>query len=378
MSMVELVPGAGRGAGDMMRKTATFSSPLLRSESFAKQFDGTCPILLAPMAGVSGIALSAAVIEADGVGGCGAVNMTPAQIKAWAGDLRARVAGPFQINLWVPGAPHSHDQEAEEKQRAFLRKWGPEPYSWDSAVLPDFEAQCRAILEARPKVASSMMGLFAPQFVEQLNAAGIAWWATVTTVAEARLAADAGADALIVQDLEAAGHRGSFNPEEALTHQVGLFALLPQVCEAVAVPVIAAGGIADGRTVAAALVLGAGAVQVGTAFLRTDEAGLPEVYRTELSRLEPHSAVLTASFSGRHGRVINNSFVKASQEHGASAPLSFSGAALDDTGNARGGDWAQRHRTHVDVGRSVRGSGSEWTSERASRSHVAPSMCLAV
>ncbi len=349
-----------------MRKASSESSPLLRAEAFVERLGCTCPILLAPMAGVSGTALSAAVIQAGGVGGCGAVDVTPAQIKAWASELRGRVAGPFQINLWVPGAPHSHDQEAEERQRAFLRQWGPEPYSLDSAVLPNFEEQCRAILEAAPKVASSMMGLFAPRFVEQLKAAGIAWWATVTTVAEARLAADAGADALIVQGLEAGGHRGSFDPKEALTHQVGLFTLLPQVCDAVAVPVIAAGGIADGRTVAAALVLGASAVQVGTAFLRTDEAGLPEVYRTELSCLEPHSAVLTASFSGRYGRAVNNSFVWASQGNGVSVPLPFPEQFLMTRA------MREEATRHNDIGRM-----SMWAGQSAALGQSGPATMLA-
>ena len=323
MSMAELMPVTGRSEMGKVDAPSTVSNPLLRSEAFAKQLGCTCPILLAPMAGVSGTALSAAVMKAGGVGGCGAVNLGPTQIKDWASELRARAAGPFQINLWVPDVPRPYNLEAEEKQRAFLRQWGPEPYPFDYLALPNYEEQCRALLEARPKVASSMMGLFASHFVEELKSAGIAWWATVTTVAEARQAVAAGADALIVQGLEAGGHRGSFDPKEAVTHQVGLFALLPHVCDAVTVPVIAAGGIADGRTVAAAFVLGASAVQIGTAFLRTDEAGLPEVYRSELRCLEPHRAVLTPSFSGRYGRVVDNSFVRASQENGVPAALSF-------------------------------------------------------
>lgn len=313
----------GRVAEDAMSSPLATLTPLQRSAAFTRKLNCTCPIVLAPMASISGTDLSASVMAAGGVGGCGAVTMAPKQIRAWARELRERSAGPYQINLWVPGAPHSHDPKIEEGQRAFLRKWGPQPHCLDSVPLPVYEEQCQAVLEARPTIASSIMGLFKPSFVDQLKSAGIAWWATITTAKEARDAVDAGADAIIVQGLEARGHRGAFDPEEALTHQVGLFALLPHVCDAVSVPVIAAGGIADGRTVAAALTLGASGVQIGTGFLCTDEAKMPDVYRDHLNALKPHNAVLTASFTGRQGRVVNNSFVQASRNIDAPPSLPF-------------------------------------------------------
>jgi nitronate monooxygenase len=131
-------------------------------------------------------------------------------------NFRANSKGPFQINLWIPGPPPSRDPELESQHREFLATWGPRvPPEAGDPSLPDFEAQCQAMLAAAPKAISSIMGLYAPQFVAELKERGILWFATATTVEEAKAAEAAGADAIVAQGMEAGGHRGAFQSEEA-------------------------------------------------------------------------------------------------------------------------------------------------------------------
>jgi nitronate monooxygenase len=167
------------------------------------------------------------------------------------------------------------------------------------------------------------MGLYPPQYVERLKAAGIAWFATATTVAEARAAEAAGADAIVVQGMEAGGHRGTFDASAAERTLVGLFALLPRVVDSVSLPVVAAGGIADGRTAAAALILGASAVEVGTALLRAPESHLPEAWERGLVEREPEDTMLTRAFSGRAGRALATDFVRAAVSFDAPPPAPY-------------------------------------------------------
>ncbi len=276
------------------------------------------------MAGACPPSLSIAVANAGGMGACGALLMSPASIAAWVEEFRRHSSGPFQINLWIPDpAPH-RDPQAEARQREFLALWGPAvPEEMGQGVLPDFTAQCQALLAARPKVISSIMGLFPPEFVAEMKASGILWFATATTVDEARAAEAAGADAIIAQGAEAGGHRGSFDCEEAETQATGLFALLPQVCDAVSIPVVAAGGIADGRAVAAALLLGASAVLVGTGLLRSPEAKLPAAYAARLAQTAPHETRLTRAFSGRAGRAVRTGYVEAAASPNAPPPAPY-------------------------------------------------------
>jgi nitronate monooxygenase len=270
------------------------------------------PILLAPMAGACPPSLSIAVAIAGGMGACGALMMLSDEIKIWCDEFRKGSAGSFQINLWIPDPRPVRDLELERRQREFLAQWGPavSPEAGD-ALLPDFSAQCQAMLSVRPKVISSIMGVYPAAFVSQMKSLGILWFATATTVAEARTADEAGADAIIAQGMEAGGHRGAFHADEAERRMVGLMSLVPQVVDAVSVPVIAAGGIADARGIAAALVLGASAVMIGTGFLRCPEAKMHSAYAERLADTEAHDTMITRAFSGRPGRSVATAYVRS-------------------------------------------------------------------
>jgi len=179
------------------------------------------------------------------------------------------------------------------------------------------------MLAAQPRAISSIMGIYPPSFVQEMKKRGIAWFATATTAAEARTAEEAGADVIVAQGMEAGGHRGAFDSAHAETHQVGLFALLPAIVDTVRIPVIATGGIADSRGVAAAFLLGASAVQIGTGFLRCPEAQISPAWADGLARTMPEDTVLTRAFSGRAGRSILNDYVRATQASDAPAPAPY-------------------------------------------------------
>jgi nitronate monooxygenase len=208
------------------------------------------------------------------------------------------------------------------------------PPTAGDAAPPDFAAQCDAIrvcapgclhgaLEAGPPIVSSIMGLFPAAFVERLKARGIAWWATASTVAEARAAEAAGADVIVAQGAEAGGHRGHFDARRAEAEAVGLFALLPAVTDAVRLPVVATGGIGDPRGVGAAMLLGASAVQVGTGFLRCPEAGIATAWADALAQTAPEGTAITRAFSGRPGGSIATAYVRAAAAPGTPAPAPY-------------------------------------------------------
>lgn len=295
-----------------------------RAEAFCQRFGLGLPILLAPMAGACPPALSIAVANAGGLGACGALTLAPQAIAAWASELRAGSNGVFQMNLWIPDPPPVRDPAHEARVRGWLAAWGPDvPPEAGDAAPPDFGAQCEALLHAGTPVVSSIMGLYPPDFVAQLKARGIAWFATVTTVAEARAAEAAGADALVAQGMEAGGHRGAFDAARAEAELVGLFALLPAVVDAVHLPVVATGGIADARGVAAALLLGASAAQLGTGFLRCPEAQLSPAWAEALARTLPEATLLTRAFSGRPGRSVATGYARAAAAPDAPCPAPY-------------------------------------------------------
>jgi nitronate monooxygenase len=274
------------------------------------------PIVQGPFGGgLSSVALAAAVSNAGGLGSFGAHNVRPEDIKALVDDLRAATARPFAVNLWVPqasetGLPRSGSDLAPhiERLRPYYDELGVAP---PPTPLPatDFAAQVDAVIAARPPVLSLVMGIPPADVLARAASAGIRTVATATTVEEAEAIEAAGLDAVVASGSDAGGHRGAFlRPvEESL---VGTFSLIPQVADAVSIPVIAAGGIADGRGVAAALTRGAAGVQIGTGFLATAESNASDPHRAALDSPAARITVLTRLFSGRHARAIQNAFTR--------------------------------------------------------------------
>ncbi|WP_438011670.1 nitronate monooxygenase [Sorangium sp. So ce321] len=284
------------------------------------------PIVQGPFGGgLSTTALAAAVSNAGGLGSFGAHFLTPAQIGELVAELRRLTPDPFAVNLWVPQAGEPSTIEPAELERhvarlrPVLRQLGlPDP-EVPSAFTPRFEEQVEAALEARPQVLSFVMGVPPGWVIEGAKARGIALVGTATTVDEAIALDQAGVDVIVASGSDAGGHRGAFlRPvRESL---VGTLSLVPQVVDAVRAPVVAAGGVADGRGVAAALALGAEGVQIGTAFLACEESGASAGHRRALASPGARTTVLTRVFSGRTARGIINAFVEAMTPHEADVP----------------------------------------------------------
>jgi nitronate monooxygenase len=275
-----------------------------RTRAFRAELGLRHPILQAPMAGAATPALAAAVTGAGGFGALGTATMPLPALDAAMVALRALTAGGCNLNFFCHPDPRPDPARLAAMRAALAPFLGSRslPPEDPPAPYPAFgPAHLDWLLAHRPRVASFHFGLPPPGQVARLRAAGIVVIASATSVAEARAVQAAGADAVIAQGWEAGGHRGAFGVEPSDTG-VGLMALLPQVADAVDIPVIAAGGIADGRGIAAALALGAAAVQIGTAFLRCPEAGLPAGHRQAVAAATDTDTHVTRAFSGRPAR----------------------------------------------------------------------------
>jgi nitronate monooxygenase len=315
--------------------------------AFTRLFERRYPIVQGPFGGgLSSPRLAATVSEAGGLGSFGAQGMTPDRIRAIVAEIRALTREPFAVNLWVSTADARADEVTPADYAAAAAVLAPwfaelevEAPPFPPQEDPVFEDQVAALLEARPPVFSFVFGVPAPAILDRCRSLGIRTIGTATTVDEARALDAAGVDAIVATGLEAGGHRPSFL-RSAEASLMGTIALVPQAADAVRAPIIAAGGIADGRGVSAALALGAAAAQIGTAFLACDESNAHPTHRAALRAAgEGPGTLLTRGFTGRLGRGRRNAFAEALESASiARLPYPFQGhlvAAIKQAALAR-------------------------------------------
>ncbi|MDO8288585.1 MAG: nitronate monooxygenase family protein [Parvibaculum sp.] len=280
------------------------------------------PIIQAPMAGSATPELAAAVGNAGGLGSLGVAMMSEAQLREAVDKTRALTNAPFNLNYFVHHEPDLAGFDAKPMRAALKPHYAemglgdvPDPKS----PAPAFnDAALKLLLELSPKVASFHFGLPSPEAVKAIKAQGIIILGCATTSSEARVLEHGGVDAIVAQGHEAGGHRGTFLDHVDLG-TVGTMALVPQVADMVKVPVIAAGGIGDARGIAAAFMLGADAVQLGTAYLVTPECMTHDMHRKALAELSDHGTVVTKLFSGRPARAIRNRMTESLHGHESNA-----------------------------------------------------------
>jgi nitronate monooxygenase len=317
-----------RHCGVLRRRHPNIVNPLQWAQGctvILQQLIGTeLPVIQAPMAGWQGSELAIAVCNAGGLGSLPCALLSTDAMRAEVTRIRARTGKPFNVNFFCH-APPDPDAAREAAWRRLLAPYFKEFGIDSSDSLPGpsrtpFSAAAADVLESfKPKVVSFHFGLPPSDLLQRVKSWGSIVCSSATTVAEAVWLEQHGADAIIAQGLEAGGHRGIFLSED-LTTQVGTFALLPQIARAVRVPVIATGGIADAKGVAAALALGAAAVQLGTVYLLCPEATTSAVHRAALKSAHATHTALTNLFSGRPARGIVNRLMTELGPINATAP----------------------------------------------------------
>ncbi len=271
------------------------------------------PIIQAPMAGSDSVSLAQSVSASGALGSLACALLSAEEIREAVRTIRGATARPFNLNFFC------HTMEppslaAEDRWKSFLRSHyerleiDVEAVSESRLRLPFNEETCEVVEEILPEVVSFHFGLPSPNLVRRLKGRGIKVLASATSVKEAQWLEQHGCDAVVAQGLEAGGHRAMFL-ETNIATQVGLFALLPQIVDAVAVPVIAAGGISDARGIVAALALGAAGVQIGTAYLFCPEARVSALYRRALEQVSDTGTAITNLFSGRPARGLLNHYL---------------------------------------------------------------------
>jgi nitronate monooxygenase len=271
------------------------------------------PIVQAPMAGAAFSEMVVAVSEAGGLGSLACAMLTAPQIREEVALIRERTSRPINLNFFCHRLPASDARrEANWKTRLepYYRELGIDPLQAGApASRGAFDAAaCEIVEEVTPEVVSFHFGLPAEALLGRVKSTGCRIVSSATTVREARWLEERGCDAIVAQGYEAGGHRGMFLETEVAT-QVGTIALVPQIVDVVKVPVIAAGGIGDARGIAAAFVLGASGVQLGTAYLFCPEARISPLHREKLRNAQDSETALTNVFTGRPARSILNRLI---------------------------------------------------------------------
>jgi len=282
------------------------------------------PIIQAGMAGgITTPELVAAVSNAGGLGMIGAGYMTPKDLELSIQKVKEWTDQPFGVNLFVPENPVVVQEEIERanqllepiRQKLGIEKKKEDPILNNST----FEEQIQIVIKNKIPVASFTFGIPPRNVIEQLKQNDIVVIGTATTVNEAIQNEDAGMDMIVVQGSEAGGHRGSF-AESFDQAMIGTIALIPQVSDRVKIPVIAAGGIMDGRGVLASLILGAQAVQMGTAFVTCKESGAHELHKKAILNSSEEQTAITSAFSGKPARGVNNEFIRMMKDYERELP----------------------------------------------------------
>jgi len=266
------------------------------------------PILQAPMAGASGSAMAIAVSNAGGLGALPCALLGPQQIRQELETFRQASRGPLNVNFFCHAPPADEPARIERWKQALKPYYEEVGADFDaptpvSSRAPFDDNACALVEEYRPEVVSFHFGLPEPRLLARVKASGAKVISSATTVAEALWLERHGCDAIIAMGYEAGGHRGMFLSDD-LNSQVGTFALVPQIADAVGVPVIAAGGIGDARGIVAAFTLGAAAVQLGTAYLFCPESRVSPAHRRALHSAQESETALTNLFTGRPARGI--------------------------------------------------------------------------
>jgi nitronate monooxygenase len=288
------------------------------------------PIIQAPMAGSDSIALARGVSSTGALGSLACPLLSPDAVREAARALRDGMNRPFNLNFFCHAMEVPADAARERWKNSLRSHYERLGLDIDAVPesrlrLPFDEEMCAVVEEVRPAVVSFHFGLPAPHLVERLKARDMKILSSATSVREARWLQDRGCDAVIVQGFEAGGHRAMFLESDPAS-QVGLFALPPQVADAVSVPVIATGGIGDARGIAAAFALSASGVQLGTAYLFCPESKISPLYRRALEQIDDTGTALTNLFSGRPARGVLNRYLRESGPMSESA-LAFPHAA---------------------------------------------------
>ena len=272
------------------------------------------PIVQAPMAGATGAAMAVAVSEAGGLGSLPCAMLSVEQTRGELRAIRAQTSRPINVNFFCHRPPHDDPARRTAWNARLLGYYAELGLDPDAAAsgpdrAPFDEAMCDVIAEVAPEVVSFHFGMPARHLVARVKQAGARVLSSATSVEEARWLEGEGCDAIIAQGCEAGGHQAMFLNDDP-ARQIGTMALVPQIADAVSVPVIASGGIADGRGIAAAFALGASAVQMGTAYLRCPEATISAIHRYALAHATDNASVLTNVFTGRPARGIVNRIVR--------------------------------------------------------------------